>query len=181
MKLVFPKLELQSGTTLCLHIPPGFHDQEALVEEEILKQAHQQGKTAIISKPATRRAGLLERFRKRNAIEWLAHEAETSKGEAALIVAEYGIPIALDLSIIPGTPRCLLGIAAALARKPQVLVYSTAGLDPAGRIRVHQFLAPRRSGACFIHLSWPSFKGTGEPAPRSCPEGVCVLMFGEEF
>lgn len=179
MKLVFPKLELQSGATLCLHIPPGFHDQEALVEEEILKQAHQQGKTAIISKPATHRAGLLERFRKRNAIEWLAHEAGTSKAEAAILIAEFGIPIAPDLSSIPGTPRCLLGIAAALARKPQVLMYSTAALDPIGCIRVHQFLASRRSEICLVHISWPSIRGNGEPAPRSCPDGVCVLMFEE--
>jgi hypothetical protein len=93
------------------------------------------------------------------------------------MIADFDIPVADILSHNAGTPRLLLGIAATLARMPDVLGYSVSGLDPSGEIAVHNFALSKSNNYCLVHLSLPRFFGDGSPAPRSCPaKAQCVPL-----
>ena len=49
-------------------------------------------------------------------------------------------------------PTLFLELASAIAKKPDVIVYESAGLDPSGIAAIHRYVASRYDG-CLIHLS----------------------------
>jgi hypothetical protein len=92
------------------------------------------------------------------------------------MIAEFRIPAADTLSVNAGTPRCL-GMTAVLVRKPAGDVYSTAGLDPRGRLAVHQYAACNGRELCLVHMSVPTLFGDDSPALRHCPANAeCITL-----
>ncbi|WP_254513121.1 hypothetical protein [Anatilimnocola floriformis] len=175
MPLLLPTFSLAPGNIYCLHIPLGFHDEASALESEIQDIARRQGKSAIICRPAMQARGIRYWLRAQGSAEWLAAAAKISKQEAARVIATLGEPVHEILGRNPWTPCCLLGVAAALQQRPEVLLYSTVALDPLGIAAVHRLIALNNSGLCAIHFSFQSFYGSGEPAPRYCSEkSLCI-------
>jgi len=175
MKLVMPQLDLAPGKFICLHIPHGLDGDVEALERDLPQLASRQGRKAAISKPAEIWPAGVEFFLKQRSTEWLAHTAGISEDESGQVIAGLGVRVAEKLANNAGTPRCLLGIAAKLISKPEVVVYSDAGLDVEGCRTVHRFVAAKCSHVCFVHVSYPAVFGDGSPHPRICPPGVqCV-------
>lgn len=180
MPLAIPPLELSPGRLVCLHIPHGFHAEVSAVEQEILKVARREEKSAAICRPARTRHGFREYFRRQRTVEWLSRVAGISEREAAEMIAGFDVHVDDVLSANAGTPRCLLGIAAALCQRPEVIIYSTCGLDPSGRSAVHRFVAFHCGALCAVHLSSPTVFGNSLPAPRECDERWrCIALTPE--
>ncbi|WP_149108534.1 hypothetical protein [Limnoglobus roseus] len=167
--IAVPELDFSPGQVLCLHIPHGFHLQEAAIEQGILRASQHANKSVLICRPATGRRGLREFIRRQRTVEWLARAGDISKADAAQVIDEFGVTVREIMCHNAGTPRCFLGIAAAICRKPDVLLYSSAGLDPLGRVAVHHYVAANGQNLCAVHLSGASAFGDGTPAPRVCP------------
>jgi hypothetical protein len=177
MTLVVPQLDMSPGRIICLHVPHGFHNEVPALEQEVVQLAKRFDKSVALCRPAEIRRGIREYFRQQRSRVWLAQSAGISEEEAARIIANFGVRVGDILSANAATPRCLLGIAATLCRKPQVIVYSTSGLDPSGCIAVHRFVELNRSDSCAIHLSLPALFGNGSPAPRLCPDNAqCAAL-----
>jgi hypothetical protein len=180
VRLATPNLELAPGKILCLHIPDGFHDELERVEKALLQLAARKNRTIGLCRLATpgftRTLGLEEK-----TIQWLSKESGISDEQAKQMLTELGVPVAEKLVYNPGTARVLLGIASMLARKSDVIVYCTDGLDFSGRWSVHRFLARKCAGYCLIHIASPTELGNGSPAPKSCPAGAeCIELNATE-
>jgi len=178
MKIVVPPLQFVPGTILCLHVPHGFSYPDKTIDGQILKLASLQGKKAAISKPAGWERKFPLDF---SSADWLARVANISLKKSKMIISGIGErlseTVAVKLASNAGTPRCLLGLAATLARDPEIVVYSTIALDPPGIQAVHRFVASRCSHLTAIHISSPSVYGDGSPHPRNCPPvSRCIAL-----
>jgi hypothetical protein len=178
MKIIIPFFELLPGQVTCLHIPHDCTFQDEIVEDQIAKLAISKGITVTISKPAgweSKKRLPLEL----TSADWLSSNANISPVESKKIISSLGEKlserVAEKLAWNAGTPRCLLGIAATMARNPEILAYSTVALDPEGVQSVHKFVVMRCRHICVIHISFGSVYGDGSPHPRICPPGArCV-------
>ena len=177
MKLALPWwLELEEGNIFCLHIPNGYHEDVGVLEDELLELASGQGKVAIVSRPAGfgKRDGF---FKNQSSVDWLSGAAGLSKQQSNELISALGVRVAERVANNAGTPRCLMGLAASLMLSPDVIAYSTDGLDPEGCRRVHEFVESRCGPLCAIHVSYPTQFGDGSPCPRLCPAGAqCVAL-----
>jgi hypothetical protein len=177
MKFALPSLELAPGSIICLHIPHGCDNVDGVLEDELLQLARRQGKEAVISQPAGFESG--ESSTDQSSVDWLSHAAGISEDQSSHVIAGLGIRVADRLAYNAGTPRCLMGLAATLAREPDVIAYSTAGLDAEGCRTVHRFIESRCGQLCAVHISYPTVFGDGSPHPRLCPpRGHCVELAG---
>ena len=85
--------------------------------------------------------------------QWLARDAGISRSEAQRIIAGFPIKLAAKLNCLAMNPRRFLGVAAAICRHPDVVVFDTPGMDPMGFKRLHEYLFSMNSGPRMIHLS----------------------------
>ncbi len=171
MKLTVPQIELARGMTICLHIPHGCEDVDEVVENALLQLAGRQGKKVALSRPAEISRGD-EISPTESSVGWLSRVTGNSQEESEEIVAGLGVRVADVLANNAGTPRALLGIAAALVQEPEVLIYSAKALDAEGCWRVHQFVRSGCRHLCVVHVSYPHVFGDGSPHPRDCPQGA---------
>jgi hypothetical protein len=177
MKLMLPNLELTAGTMYCLHVPEGYHNSKPELEVHLLDLAARVGKSAAVSQRAMQSRGIWSWFREQRSVEWLAKAGGISRERAAAMIAEFQSPVGEVLARNAGNPRCLLGLAALIAREIEVIVYATSGCDPRGILDVHRYASRKRSERCFVHLSIPASYGNGKPAQRHCPATtVCVAL-----
>jgi hypothetical protein len=180
MRIVMPSFEFVPGTVICLHIPHGCDLKDGIIEQGITELARHQGKSIAIFKPAGWESAKQLPLELTSA-DWLSHIASISVEESKKKIAGLGEKlserIAEKLAWNAGTPRCLLGLVAALTRNPEVLAYSTVALDPEGISSIHKFVATRCRDLSVIHISHPSVYGDGSPHPRNCPSGArCIEM-----
>jgi hypothetical protein len=180
MPLLLPPIRFSRGRILCLHVPHGSHNAVGSLERQLVDVARQQAKGILVCRPATSRRGPRQWLWPQTSVDWLARAASVSRQEAHALIAALPVPVATVLSHNAGTPRSLLGIAAALARETDVVVYTTAGLDPLGCEAVHEYIASRRVDLCVIHLSMPAFYGDGSHAPRLCPSRAECLPLADD-
>jgi hypothetical protein len=174
-----PDLNLIPGTIMCLHLPPGRTYRTFNLKHELVQLADRQSKTAVIAGPAESRPGIRGRLRPQTSIEWLVAAAGISNDEAAAIIRGVGIGVRPVMSHNAGDPRAFLGVAAALANRPDVLIYETTGMSPRGQYRLHEYIAERGSEFCAVHVSYPSVYGTGQSFPRICPETARCLELAD--
>jgi hypothetical protein len=142
----------------------------------VLELAAWQRKTAAGSKRAPW-SGEPSELYNMTSVQWLSGTAGMSEEKAHQIIARLGVPIADRFAWNAGTPRCLLGLVATLTQKPEVLLYSTSGLDAEGCHAVHRYIASSSGALSAVHISYPSAFGNGMPAPRLCPtDAHCVEL-----
>ncbi|MFN0019831.1 MAG: hypothetical protein ACKVP0_16360 [Pirellulaceae bacterium] len=180
MTLTLPQLALIQGRIICLHVPDGLHDDGQALIEALVEFVQSDGKSVGVGGLATPRQGVLELFGRQTSQQWLADAAGISLEDAQKLISGFGVPVDEDLSANAATPRCLLGIAATIVSKPDVLIYRTDGLDPRGRIAVHQYAAAKTRELCLVHLSSPTVFGDGSAAPRHCPPNAdCIAAVSD--
>jgi hypothetical protein len=77
--------------------------------------------------------------------------------EATVLLSEFGFDLdpQIRLNYLPGNYRALLGLAAAWARRPDVLVFSAAAIDQTGRQGLARQITTRLDHWAAIELSGP--------------------------
>lgn len=178
MKVGITPFEFVPGTIVCVHLSDQSNFKGGFIEQQIAELARQQNKTIVISKPASWET-IKKPSSESTSVDWLSRSAGISRDESKRIIAGLGEKlserIAEKLAWNAGTPRCLLGFAAALISNPEIVVYSTVALDPEGIHCVHKFVASRCRHLSAIHISYPNVHGDGSPHPRNCPSGArCI-------
>ena len=177
MTLLTPTFEFVLGRAICVHIPHAFHTGGEVLENELLKLAQQQGKRASVARPPGFETVTRGLNHKETSEDWLARVGGISKAEAKEVIADLGIWVAEKVAYNAGTPRALLGIAATLINKPDVIMYTDSGLDPEGRLSLHRFVTSKCQHLSVVHVSYPSTYGDGSPYPRNCPANFqCIEL-----
>jgi ABC-type histidine transport system ATPase subunit len=70
-------------------------------------------------------------------------------------LVEHRMDQPIRLSRYAGTPRALLGMLAGYALQPDVLLFSTSGLDPKGVGEIHRIVSTHLSECSAIYLAAP--------------------------
>ena len=82
---------------------------------------------------------------------WLARDAQIPVERAIKIINRFPIPVAPRLNQIAMNPCRFLGMASAISRSPDAIVFSTAGMDPLGFKKLHKYSTDQFDGT-LIHL-----------------------------
>jgi hypothetical protein len=155
----FPPFTLRGGESVTIRLPP-----KALVDEDRITRcltgvecvAGLKTEARIIcAKPAASPTGWRRWFQAPTPFVWLKKNTSLSDDAVRFFLVEHQIDLKIPLSRLAGTPRTLLGLQAAFARRPDVIVFSMNGLDPMGVRETFRIVAEHLWQCSAIYLAWP--------------------------
>lgn len=163
-------------TALCCHI--GRADVFT-VAVQLVQRLRDAGQTALFASGFTPRPAWWNRFLPQSSVSWFAGTAGCSQKTAAEIIAQLPVSVNKRLSFNAGNPRCFLAIAALAYSRPDVLVYTTSGMDPRGRNSLQSSIDNIAAGTRAIHiLNSPDPASSEGNCPSQSPM-KCVCCSGE--
>lgn len=181
-RFVLPAFQLRVGECVCLHLPEEITSSEVEALIGVLT-----GKTSLVAVRLfatirwaaplrNRRHGSMGFFRSRRVADWLQRVARASPTQAKAVLQRLS-PEEREHRIeqLPGTSKRLLSVEAAWLARAQVVVFTTAGLDPLGRDAVYQAVSSRFLHSSAIHLSFP-YSHDGRLQRDCFPGTTCLEM-----
>jgi hypothetical protein len=185
--LRLPAFTLKTRGFVCLHLPGAVDSEGSRRVAQVLAGERTAAGLEVTARvcraaPPTQRAGLLGLVRRPRAVDWLRRSGHLTRAQAEAVVtrlvhAADGRVEHLRVGQLPGTPRVLLGLEAAWARAAEVVLFTTAGLDPLGRRMVYQAVAARLPQCAAVHFSHEyTTQGRWE---RDCYEGASCVEVGD--
>jgi len=155
-----PPFDLHLGESVCLHLPEYTDDAPLVAALKGLARGEEGGQP-----PRVVWGGLAWDDRPRimrfflpspRAVDWLRRVAHVQHTEALAALKQVDLDPSWRLNRMAGNPRTWLGLAAAWAQSPDVLIFSTTGCDPLGQKRVIQAVARwLESGGAAVRLTDP--------------------------
>ena len=133
----------------------------------------------LFAKPASSPSGWRRWFHDPTPFEWLKENTTLSEDAIRSFLLNHAMDRSIPLSRYTGTPKMLLGLEAAYARKPKVVVFSTAGLDPTGIDDLFRIVSERLPECAAICLAWPVICQGQEHLGASFPGSALVTIFDE--
>lgn len=178
--LHIPAFQLRAGECICLHFPEPVVSVEVeqlvgvLTGKISLPGVQLFGRFRWAAPLCKHRYGLAGLFRPMRVADWLSRIAGAAPAQAQIILQKLH-PLERDNLIgrLPGTPKTLLSIEAAWLAGADVVIFTTAGLDPLGREAVYQAVASHFLQGSAIHLSFPYRQN--ERWGRQCFAGTTCL------
>jgi hypothetical protein len=152
-----PAFEVRPGEAVTLRLPAWFELEAALVDSLTGKARRPEVDLAgrcVFAEPAYPPVGWRRWFSDSKPTDWLRRRGLT-RAEAAAVLARHGIDDRFPLSRHAANPRTLLGLAAAYHRRPDLIVFHTHGLDPAGVVEVQGLVRSHLDATGAIYLSAP--------------------------
>jgi hypothetical protein len=177
--LWLPPFQLRTGELMCFHLPSqSFPEQEflqILASRRLVPGFHVSGRVTLARPAANVTRGLFGLFRQASVVDWLCQATHLGRSEALSIVMQLGLRPEWRVSHLACNPKTLLGLAAALAGSPDVIVFSTSGCDPTGIQAAFELVAAKLDRCAAIHLSYPVLVN-GRVERRCFPRGRCFEL-----
>ena len=157
----FPEFSLRVGESITLCLP-----KEAIADQQAILAAITGSKlvsgltvcgASVLAEPASGTSGWRRWFSETTPFDWMKGHTTLSDDAISTYLHKHRMDGRTSLNRYAGTPRMVLGLAAAIAQNPDVLVFSTGGLDPSGIREVFQVVTEHLSDCSVIYLAWPSF------------------------
>ena len=180
--LAIDDIALTQSCFVCLHVtefksedtpfgeltgPAGTQIED--LERRIVHRCQQERLTYCVAENATTTSGTF--FKQATPIGWLTENTELTNSQAAVVIDEFPVHVAPKMCQNARNPTQFLGLAAAISRQPDVLIYSTPGMDPRGIALMHVYAPERYTDGCLIHIS------TRELTNVVCDHsGKCLLV-----
>jgi len=167
MRDLLQKIDLNAARW-CVHFPP-LCDYELIVNEfsSLCQNACQSIAVARLPEPQSIRFSLK---RCQSTIDWFCAATSTSQQTARQIIEGIPVSVLRDLQSNATNPRRFLGLAAAITKQTDVLLYDSSGMDPFGRTKIHRYAREHFKGTCLLHVCWV-------PLSSSCPNTPnCVAV-----
>jgi hypothetical protein len=183
MKLIVPQsaFDVPIDRIACLHVPQNWDSYSESAEDLLQRLSSESKMKAVICRPAFARRRFLSLLRPETTQNWLERNSGLASDEAARWIKALPVRVDPILQNNAGNPRAGLGIVAAFALPADLYLYNFRECDPSGCEALHQFVDTHRAGRRIVHLSWPAFYGSGNPAPRFCPpRSACIEVPIEE-
>lgn len=167
MLVSLDNLTFSSGCFYCLHLPDV--NQLPLLEQHLAEHLQQLKLNGMIARQASLDTVRRRLFRKPTIVEWLVQNGEVSREEADTIISNFPIRVARLLCQNAMNPLRFLGLAAAIAKKPDIIAYQTCGMDPRGRSLIHPYARTHFPAGCLIHIAtFPALCVPGCPKEAKC-------------
>jgi hypothetical protein len=118
------------------------------------------------------------------AAGWIARATGIPVGAATALLTEFGFDLdpRTRISHLPGNYRALIGLTAAWATRPDVLVFTADGIDWTGRQWLAQQITSRLAHWAAIELSCPHFsRGQYHVGPTILPGAVSITAAASAF
>jgi hypothetical protein len=159
-----PSFEVHAGEQLALQLPAYFHGKNELIAAltgSTPSSDIEIAKSSVFALPANPPTGWRRWFSNPTPTEWLiAHGFP--RHEVVAVLAQHAIDNRFRLEQLAANSRALLGLAAAFRRQPNVVVFDTAGLDPAGERAVQEMVQSHLGQSSVVYLCWPTRSHGGE-------------------
>ena len=135
--------------------------------------------TIALAEDASIPSGWRRWFAPATPFDWMKKYTALSDDAIASFLREHRMDRRIPLNHYGGTSRAALGLMAAYARMPGVLVFSTAGLDPLGIREIFQIVSDHLPGCSAIYLAWPFFC-QGQQHHHVFPGSLSVSVLNQE-
>lgn len=110
-------------------------------------------------------------FLRTKVLDWLMQNGGLKKSKAISIIDSFPIPVAPLMCHNAMNPLQFLGMAATIAKNPEVIVFQTSGMDPMGIALLQEYAAKEFHHGCLVHISTlPMGKG------RCSSNSSCVTI-----
>ena len=123
------------------------------LHRELSRRFKSENINGIFARPANLDTVRRRFLRQPTVIEWLTQYAGISPDDAATIINAFPIRVAPRMNQNAMNPVRFLGLAAAISKNPDVIVYSTFGMDPRGISLIHKYASANYPDGCLIHVS----------------------------
>ena len=157
--LHFPAFQLCAGEAITLSLPNQAHVDQQEIMQYLTGQRRLSGLSmrakVVLATPASPSFSLRNWFRSPTPFDWLQKNTHLVNSQIREILAKHGLERNLPLNRYAGTPRALLGLEAAYANGPEIILFSTGGLDPRGRQKIFQTVTENLPKCAAIYLAWP--------------------------
>jgi hypothetical protein len=108
------------------------------------------------AKTAMPKKGVFGLFGKANKCDlWLASEGGIDLKTAQQTIETFPLDVHPRLDHNAMNPRKFLGIAAAFAKKPDIIIFETAGMDPLGVEQLNYYIKLNINQHFIIEVCWP--------------------------
>jgi hypothetical protein len=134
--------------------------------------------TVLFAKPASSPTGWRRWFQDPTPFAWLKKNTSLSEDAIRSFLLSHKMNRRIPVSQYAGTPRTLLGLQAAYARRPGVVVFSTSGLDPLGVRETFRVVADKLLECAAIYLAWP-YVSQGQEQHNLFPGSMRITVFDE--
>lgn len=179
-RFAFPTFQLRVGEYVCLHLPEEIISSEVEVMIAVLTGEKSVDGMRHLSSvrwaaPPRNRYGLSRLFRPMRVSEWFQQVAAVSPSQTQAVLERLSFQgHNCFIGQLAGTTKTLLSLEAAWLSGAQVVVFTTAGLDPLGRQAIFEAVASRLlQGGAALHLSY-SFLQNGERKRECFPGSSCL-------
>jgi hypothetical protein len=166
--LYIPPFSLHQGEAICLRVPypvgKAFEQRLAnlLLGSRLVAgfSVHGQPQWVDPFLQDPRRMTIWSRFKSRwfvprRTIDWARASANVSHDKAEALLTRLGLDPIARLDNLAATPKTLLGLACALENRANILLVSTAGLDPLGRNAVVEAASRHRDAVSLVYIAYP--------------------------
>jgi hypothetical protein len=155
----FPQFRLHGGEAITLCMPsPNDRIQDQIILGLIGKKRAPGlviQASVVLATPANPQSDWLRWLRNETPCDWLARNTTLKKEQIRCMLDKHGLDGKRPLSNYAGTPRMLLGLEKAYAEAAEVVIFSTAGLDPLGIEKVFRTVAEYLPKCAAMYLAWP--------------------------
>ena len=175
----FPPFSVRHGESISLELP-----QEATAHHNEIIATLTGSKPVtglslrsevVFVESATVPSGWRRWFHNPTPFDWLRENTTLSENAIQSILDEHQMNRRVPLSCYAANPRLILGLYAAYARKPAVIVFATAGLDPRGIQTVFRIVSEHLTECAAIYLTWP-FESQGQEHRSVFPGSLSVSV-----
>lgn len=177
---LFPAFQLRIGECVCLHLPEAITSAEVealirvLIGKTSLPEVRPLASVRWAAPVRNRRHGVMDFFRSMRVADWLQRVAGASPTQVQGILQRLSLKEReCRIEQLAGTAKTLLSLETAWLAGAQIVVFTTAELDPLGKEAVYQAVDSHFPQGGAIHLSFP-FVQNGERR-RECFAGTMCL------
>jgi len=169
-----PSSEPVRGEALTFLVPEHCRVAESVLDQ-VADSFRSNDTTVAIARPARLPKGIRRIFASRSTVSWVEKNAEVDRLVAQAIISSLPEVVHPKLDWNAGNPRNFLGLAAALYSKPDVIVFSTLGMDPLGVARPYAYVKSKREEFFAVNVEW----GIDAAENEDC--NTAALFYGEQI
>ncbi len=146
-------IKVEPGTIYELLV--GKHDLKILTE---IALSYSNEYDVSIAKTAMPKKGLLSLLKRPDKCDcWLVSEGGIDLKSAQQIIESFPFDVHPRLDHNAMNLRKFLGLAAAFAKRPDIIVFETSGMDPLGVEQLYSYIKANIKQIFMVEVCWPEY------------------------
>lgn len=172
-RLQVPGFHIRRGEIIKIEFVRENSKEMHQAKDVILREFGREGRAEGIELPMTR-SGLREFFHRQTAVEYLVAHSRLNHHDAAASLESLQVNPDMQLGMLAGNPRWMIGLLGAMSRQPDALVFTTTGCDATGMERGLAAVRERLGNTAGVYLSCFNDLNIVEPEYAAVVEAEAV-------